>query len=236
MQRSPDVEAQAPEAGWNSKRRDSSLNSWNRDQDRVKEKDFVSPKYGDTSAAYWKLYASEAEINDKNLVDGLMGNTNSMVILNTLFSSIVASFIIEIYRTLLPGNGAGQQTTSGPPSIAVRINIVLFISFFLSIMSAVSCTLIQQWCNEYQTFAYPRAAPHESGRVRTYLFQGLHKFQMRRFMYGTHVLLHISVFLFFWALSDFFYTVDRHFGAVARYALVASGLSISSLASPRWYQ
>jgi len=41
-------------------------------------------------------------------------------------------------------------------------------------------------------------------------------------MYGTHVLLHISVFLFFWAISDFFYTVHHHFGTVARYALVAS--------------
>ncbi|KAF8468054.1 hypothetical protein DFH94DRAFT_613941, partial [Russula ochroleuca] len=90
---------------------------------------------------------------------------------------------------------------------AVRINIVLFLSFVLSITSAVSCTLIQQWCSEYLTFAYPRAAPHDSGRVRTYLFQGLRQFQMRRFMYGTYVLLHISVFLFFWALSDFFYTV-----------------------------
>ena len=53
-------------------------------------------------------------------------------------------------------------------------------------------------------------------------------------MYGTHVLLHISVFLFFWALSDFFYTVDHRFGLVARYSLVAASivymlLSISPL-------
>ena len=43
-------------------------------------------------------------------------------------------------------------------------------------------------------------------------------------MYGTHVLLHISVFLFFWALSDFFYTVNHLFGLVARYSLVISGM------------
>jgi hypothetical protein len=36
--------------------------------------------------------------------------------------------------------------------------------------------------------------------------------------------LHISVFLFFWALSDFFYTVEHHFGLVARYTLVVSGI------------
>ena len=89
-------------------------------------------------------------------------------------------------------------------------------------MSAVACALIQQWCYEYKKFAYPRAAPHERGRVRTYLFQGLDRFHIIRFMYGTHVLLHTSVFLFFWAISDFFYTVDHHFGTVTRYILVAS--------------
>jgi hypothetical protein len=57
---------------------------------------------------------------------------------------------------------------------------------------------------------------------------------MRRFMYGIHVLLHISVFLFFWALSEFFYTVNHEFGTLTRYALVGSAvvymlLSISPL-------
>jgi hypothetical protein len=155
---------------------------------------------------------------------------------NTLFSAIVASFIIEIYKTLLPSNG--QNTADSPPSATstVRINIVLFLSFFLSMMSAVGCALIQQWCDDYKNFAYPRAAPHTRGRVRTYLLRGVKVFQMRRFLNGIHVLLHISVFLFFWALSDFFYTVNHHFGTVTRYALVGSLvvymlLSISPLIS-----
>jgi len=107
-----------------------------------------------------------------------------------------------------------------PDPVAIRINILLFLSFFLSTMSAVACALIQQWCYEYLKFAYPRAAPHECGRVRTFLFRGLREFQMRRFLYGTHVLLHISLFLFFWALNDFFYTVHIRVGAVTRYCLV----------------
>jgi len=53
-------------------------------------------------------------------------------------------------------------------------------------------------------------------------------------MYGTHVLLHMSVFLFFWAISDYFYTVYPPFGLVTRYTLVAAAvvyilLSISPL-------
>ena len=141
----------------------------------------------------------------------------------TLFSSIVASFIIETYKTLLPSNN--------PSSRAVRINIVLFLSFFLSIISAVTCALIQQWCYEYLKHANPWAAPHDCGRVRTYLFQGL---AMRGFIYGTHALLHISVFLFFWAISDFFHMVHEQFGNVASYTLYMSAiiyilLSISPL-------
>jgi hypothetical protein len=139
----------------------------------------------------------------------------------SLFSSTVGSFIIEIYRTLLPGSN-GQNAADTPPSGAVRINIVLFLSFFLSVMSAVGCALIQQWCDQYKKFAYPRAPPHTRGRVRTYLLRGFEAFQMRRFMNGIHALLHISVFLFFWAISDFFYTVNHHFGNVTRYALVGS--------------
>ena len=143
-----------------------------------------------------------------------------MVILqNTLFSAIVASFIIEIYKTIPSTNG---QNAADSPSSALRINIVLFLSFFLSMMSAVGCALIQQWCYEYLKFAFPRGAPHECGRVRTYLFQGLNVFQLRRFMYGIHVLLHISFFLFFGAISSFFYDVNHHFGTVAFSVLVAS--------------
>ena len=139
---------------------------------------------------------------------------------NTLFSAIVAAFIIEIYKTLLPGNG--QNAANIPPSIAVRINIVLFLSFFLSIMSAIGSVLVQQWCDDYKKFAYPRAAPHTRGRVRTYLFRGFKLFQMRRFLYGIHVLLHLSVFLFFWAISDFFHAINHHFGIVTSYALIGS--------------
>jgi hypothetical protein len=136
-----------------------------------------------------------------------------------LFSAIIAAFIIEIYKTLLPSNG---QNATGIPSNAVRINIVLFLSFFLSMMNAVGCALILQWCDEYEKFSDPQATLPTSGRVRTYLFQGLEYFQMRRFVYGIHVLLHISVFLFFWALSDFFHNVNPEFGTVTRYSLVGS--------------
>jgi hypothetical protein len=48
-------------------------------------------------------------------------------------------------------------------------------------------------------------------------------------MYATDVLLHASIFLFFAALSDFFYTVHPQVGAVSRYCLITSALVYMAL-------
>ncbi|KAI9442076.1 hypothetical protein BJY52DRAFT_1102372, partial [Lactarius psammicola] len=137
-----------------------------------------------------------------------------------IFSSTIASFILVTYQALQPNNGqqtvcllsqlvfpgnSSQQSSSfcpgpypGTPSkAAIRSNILLFLSFFLAIASVLACALIQQWCREFTKYAYPRAAPHKRGRVRTYLYRGLNRSYMRSFTYGVHALLHLSVFLFF---------------------------------------
>ena len=184
------------------------------------------------------------------------GTVSYFTLQNGLFSAIVASFIVETYQSLQPDNGqqtvdllsqlvSGPNSTQSsspspnaqpftPPNIAIRLNILMFLSLFLNMISVLAAVLIQQWCREYMKYAYPRVAPHKRGRVRTYLYRGLNQFQMRTFMYGIHVLVHLSVFLFFWALSDFLYTVNTTVGEIARYCLfglvaVYMALSISPL-------
>ncbi|KAI9458338.1 hypothetical protein BJY52DRAFT_1094418, partial [Lactarius psammicola] len=173
-----------------------------------------------------------------------------------IFSAVIASFIVETYKVLQPDNGqqtvcllsqlvpgnSPQQSSSfcpgpyrgAPSAAAIRSNILLLLSFFLAIMSALACTLIQQWCREFTKHASPRAAPHKRGRVRTYLFQGLEVFYMRRFMYGVHVLLHTSVFLFFCGVSDYLHDVYPRVGMISWYcvttlAVVYAALSIAPL-------
>jgi hypothetical protein len=171
---------------------------------------------------------------------------------NGIFSAIIASFIIQTSQTLQPNNG--QQTTvclwsqlvsqgnstqpsspscpdpyPEPSGVAIRSNILLLISFFLAMLSVLACALIQQWCREFMKFAYPRAAPHKRGRVRTYLFQGLNQFYMRRFMYGVHVLLHISVFLFFCGISDYLYYLYPRVGMISWYCVITSTSAYAAL-------
>jgi hypothetical protein len=114
---------------------------------------------------------------------------------------------------------------SGTPSdVVIRANILLLISFFLAVASVMTCGLMQQWCDEYMKYAYPRAAPHKRGRVRTYLFQGINRFYIRRFMYGVHAVLHISVLLFFCGLSDYFHYLNPTVGMVSWFCVLASAL------------
>ena len=97
----------------------------------------------------------------------------------------------------------------------------MVLSLFLSVTSALVSTLIQQWAREYLQYSQPSAAPHKRARVRTYLHDGLIRFQMRRLTYGVPVLLHLSVFLFFYALSEWLYSINVPVGATTRYCQVA---------------
>jgi hypothetical protein len=136
---------------------------------------------------------------------------------------------VDLLSQLVAGPNSNQSSSPSspnaqpftPPTIAIRLNILMFLSLFMNMISVLASVLIQQWCREFMKHAYPRVAPHKRGRVRTYLYRGLNQFQMRTFMYGVHVLVHLSVFLFFWALSDFLYTVNTTVGEVARYCLFA---------------
>jgi hypothetical protein len=159
---------------------------------------------------------------------------------NSIFSSIVASFIIQTSQALQPNNS--QETVcllsqlvsprdptqpsspfcpgpypAAPSEATVLSNILLFISFFLSMISVLACALVQQWCREYMTCAHYRGVPSKRGRVRTYLFQGFHRFHMRGFVKGVHVILHVSVFLFFCGVSIYLHGVFPRVGMIAWY-------------------
>ncbi|KAH9959478.1 hypothetical protein BC827DRAFT_1110749, partial [Russula dissimulans] len=183
----------------------------------------------------WKLYEVEADKHDTELAETFKGVTDAMLIFTGLFSAVVSAFIIETYKTLLPDtgsatvalltqlvaqsqlNGSTSVTTSDIPSTvtqpftpswtAIRINILMFLSLFLSLTCALMSTMIQQWAREYLQYSQLSAPPQKRGRVRAYLFEGLTKFQMRRMVESIPVLLHISVFLFFFAFSEFLRTI-----------------------------
>ncbi|KAI0252557.1 hypothetical protein BJV78DRAFT_344161 [Lactifluus subvellereus] len=178
----------------------------------------------------WTLSLSEFEKYDREITARWNDDTNGVLVFTGLFSATVAAFVIEGYKQLNvdPGgqtvallgqisqqlsgisDGTGLPPSSPPDSsppnlaAAIRINILWLLSLAISITCALLATLIQQWARRYMTLSYLHDMPHERARVRTYLFTGMEYFRMRRAIETVPMLLHISVFLFFAGLVDFF--------------------------------
>ncbi|KAI0262552.1 hypothetical protein BC834DRAFT_787682, partial [Gloeopeniophorella convolvens] len=116
----------------------------------------------------WKLYGVESEKYDMALVNSWKASADSMLIFTGLFSAIVATFLVETYKTLQPDTGTqtvailaqlatradgaaipvaslDQALQFTKPTSAIRVNILMFLSLFLSVTSALVSTLIQQW-------------------------------------------------------------------------------------------
>ena len=152
-----------------------------------------------------------------------------------LFSTTVAAFIIESYKQLSPDSGVttnalltqiSQQLvniSSGTPlasvavqssqpfkptASAVRVNVLWFLSLAISLNCALSATLMQQWARQYRELTRRRGAPHKSGRMRAFIFDGLRRFgTLARAVTPITRFLHISVFLFFAGLVEFLFPI-----------------------------
>jgi hypothetical protein len=152
-----------------------------------------------------------------------------------LFSATVAAFIIESYKNLSPSSGdttvtllaqisqqlagvpyetlpqnltAARNASFKPTNSAVRVNVLWFLSLVLSLTSALSATLLQQWARRYLELTQHRGAPHKRARIRAYVFDGVQGTNMYRAVEAMPLLLHISVFLFLAGLVDFLFPIN----------------------------
>ncbi|KAJ7916537.1 hypothetical protein B0H13DRAFT_2188733, partial [Mycena leptocephala] len=150
-------------------------------------------------AKIWSVYITEAEKYDKAMVDSWRGNMNGILIFAGLFSAILTAFIIESYKTLSPdpawmlaciskqaANASGtlvlpskvamvnpcdQFTISATPSAASLIcNILWFISLGLSLASALTATLVEQWAREFLARTDLLPSPVKRARIFAYLY------------------------------------------------------------------
>ncbi|KAN0137385.1 hypothetical protein V8E53_004830, partial [Lactarius tabidus] len=181
------------------------------------------------------MYLTEAEKQDKDVIENWKGDTDGILVFTGLFSATVAAFIIESYQSLSPNpsdttNALLVQITQQlfnistgasltviatqsnqpfkPTASTVRVNVLWFASLVLSLTCALSATLMQQWARRYKELAQHHGAPHRRGRIRAYIFDGIRKFGMARAVATMPLLLHISVFLFFAGLVEFLFPTD----------------------------
>ncbi|KAI0322938.1 hypothetical protein OF83DRAFT_1047698, partial [Amylostereum chailletii] len=122
----------------------------------------------------WSVYLSVADNYDKSLVERWKADMDGILIFTGLFSTTVAAFFIESYKSLQqdPGNvtvqilsqisqqlvtianGTAPFIPPPPspfevPSSMLRVDIFWSLSLVVSITCALGAVLVQQWSRKY---------------------------------------------------------------------------------------
>ena len=96
-----------------------------------------------------------------------------------------------------------------PPSSAVWVNGLWFLSFVISLTCALLSTLLLRCARRYQRVAYPNFGPQPKARIRAFYNNGVEELRVTWMIECLPTLLHISLFFFFAGLSIFLFSVNR---------------------------
>ena len=95
-----------------------------------------------------------------------------------------------------------------PAASDVRVNVFWFMSLVFSLTAALAATIVQQWVRDYMQIFQRYNHPLKRARVRQFLYEGAEKWYMPVVVEAIPALIHISLFLFFFGLSDYLFNIN----------------------------
>ena len=104
---------------------------------------------------------------------------------------------------------ANPVTSFTPPTSAVWVNLLWFLSLVISLTCALLATLLQQWTRRYLRLTKPRFSPHKRARIRAFFAEGVERLHLPWAVEALPTLLHISLFLFFAGLCVFLFGIHQ---------------------------
>ncbi|KAG8723576.1 hypothetical protein FRC09_002722 [Ceratobasidium sp. 395] len=182
-------------------------------------------------ARVWKTYVREADIRDKEMIDG----RNGTAVFAALFSAISTAFIIESLgdlkpdltdesaQTLLfmsqtltaiannqpapspPADTSGQRTFS-PSRSAVVVNVLWLLSLSLSVAVSLVAMLAKGWCYNFMS---GRSGPiYEQARKRQEKWNGMERWKMTELLVYLPVAMHLALLLFAVGLCVYLWDIN----------------------------
>jgi hypothetical protein len=119
-------------------------------------------------------------------------------------------YLANIYQILADSNRSNISTSLPaspppftPPSYAVWVNALWFLSLVISLTCALLATFLQQWARRYLKITQSRYSPHKRARIRAFFAEGVEKCLLTWAVETLPTLLHLSLFLFFAGLVVF---------------------------------
>ena len=95
-----------------------------------------------------------------------------------------------------------------PPTYAVWVNSLWFLSLVISVTCALLATLLQQWARRYLKVTQTRSSLHKRARIRSFYAEGVENSHLSVVVEALPTLIHLSVSLFFAGLVVFLWNVD----------------------------
>ncbi|KAH9989149.1 hypothetical protein BJV77DRAFT_1172685, partial [Russula vinacea] len=132
--------------------------------------------FGDSSGPFFSIYSKAADVEDKKKVDQWQNDAEGILFFTGLFSAAVAqllsitvpdlrpnsqdtsAFLLgNIYEVLANPNALRASTPSpvtqpspfSPPTYAIWVNSLWFLSFVISLTCALLATSLHQWSRRY---------------------------------------------------------------------------------------
>src|SRR5260221_3195871 len=131
---------------------------------------------------------------------------------------ISAFYLANIYQILADSNGSqvvipptlpNPSIPFSPPTSAVWVNSLWFLSLVISLTCALLATLLQQWARRYMKATQTRYSPHKRARIRAFFAEGVEKLHLPWTVEALPALLHLSLFLFFAGLAVFLFNINH---------------------------
>ncbi|KAF8263892.1 hypothetical protein EI94DRAFT_1519046, partial [Lactarius quietus] len=171
---------------------------------------------------------------DKKMVESWKADADGILIFTGLFSAAVASlitvsiqaiqqnpqdtsnfYLANIYQVIADPARANISNSLppspppfSPPTYAVWVNSLWFLSLVISLTCALLATLLQQWARRYLRVTQSRYSPHKRARIRAFFAEGVEKLLLPWTVETLPTLLHMSLFLFFAGLVVFLSNVN----------------------------
>ncbi|KAH9989388.1 hypothetical protein BJV74DRAFT_922893, partial [Russula compacta] len=199
--------------------------------------------FGDSSGPLFTLYSEIAEEEDNRMAERWQKDAEGIIIFNGLFSAVVATLVSISVQDLRPNSqdisafylgkmyqiqadpnvsrpstssAVAQPPAFSPPTYAVWVNTLWFLSLVISLTCAMLATSVQQWARRYLRITQPaRCSPHKRARVRAFFANGVDKFRAGWAVEALPALVHLSLFIFFAGLVIYLCNINHTvFGAV----------------------
>ncbi|KAJ7183946.1 hypothetical protein C8R46DRAFT_1186780 [Mycena filopes] len=197
-----------------------------------------SPQSLDTKTAFWTAYKGLADEYDLEFQRKYGQALDMSLIFAGLFSGVSSAFIIQIQQELhgpdptqallflLVANmtGANAPTSlqpSGPKTIVVVAQIILYISLLSTLLAALLAVLAKQWLLHYGSVG-ERGTIAERGLERQRKLDGIYRWRFDLVLQIFPLLLQFSLLLFATALSIYLWTIHH---LIASIVLVLTGMA-----------